>query len=187
MARGRGIGFKLNGARDLGRALQQLPERLAKNTIDRALIRVGGPIADDAARIARANASGSTGKNASKVMVSKKLSRRQRREAGRPDTRTRRTVYIGVRPSPVAHLIEWGTVDRWTTGVGDGRRREGHQEALKRLGFQPAFRGRMEAEPFMRPAWDRGKDKALDDLGRILGEEIEKTARRLARRQAKRR
>lgn len=37
-------------------------------------------------------------------------------------------------------------------------------------------------QAYMRPAWDDGKDKLLDDFGQILGEEIDKTAKRLAKR-----
>jgi HK97 gp10 family phage protein len=41
------------------------------------------------------------------------------------------------------------------------------------------------AQPFMRPAWEGGKDNALKDMGKFLWEEIEKTATRRARKLAK--
>lgn len=40
-------------------------------------------------------------------------------------------------------------------------------------------------QPFMRPAWDAGKDQALDDVKTALGNEIEKAAQRAARKQAR--
>lgn len=156
-----GVTMKLIGAKDLERALLALPERLQKSTIDRALLRVGAPIAADAK--GRVNRAGGKPDVADKIIVSKNLSRRQRRGQTKEDGT--RTIYIGVRPAPHAHLIEFGTGPRYTKAG--------------------AYRGSMPAAPFMRPAWDGGWRPALDDLGKILGEEIEKSARRLAKRQAK--
>jgi HK97 gp10 family phage protein len=42
------------------------------------------------------------------------------------------------------------------------------------------------AQPFLRPAWDANKDGALQTIASQLGEEIEKSAARLARRAARR-
>lgn len=42
------------------------------------------------------------------------------------------------------------------------------------------------AQPYMRPAWDGGKNKALDDIKDGLWKEIEKSAARLAKKAAKR-
>lgn len=41
------------------------------------------------------------------------------------------------------------------------------------------------AQPFMRPAWDGGKDQVLDDIKRELWSEIEKAAKRAARKAAR--
>jgi HK97 gp10 family phage protein len=41
-------------------------------------------------------------------------------------------------------------------------------------------------QPFLRPAWDANKDSALETIASQLGEEIEKSAARLARRAARR-
>lgn len=43
----------------------------------------------------------------------------------------------------------------------------------------------MAAQPFMRPAWDAGKDGALRAIGDDLGSEIEKAAARQARKAAR--
>jgi HK97 gp10 family phage protein len=39
--------------------------------------------------------------------------------------------------------------------------------------------------PFVRPAWDEGRAEALDTIGQELGGEIEKAAKRLAKRRAR--
>lgn len=164
MARRTFIRMQLVGAKELEANLRKLPERLAKNTIDRGLLKVGQPIADDAA----ARAPRGDGKPVAlhtKLAVSKTLSKRQRRQSRRKRP-GERIVYIGVRPSPVAHLIEFGTGPRYTQAG--------------------AYRGMVKPNPFMRPAWDAGKYKALDDFGKILGREIEKSAERLHRRNMKR-
>jgi HK97 gp10 family phage protein len=44
---------------------------------------------------------------------------------------------------------------------------------------------RSPAHPYMRPAWDAGKDRLLDDVMTGLATEIDKTATRLAKRRAK--
>ena len=44
---------------------------------------------------------------------------------------------------------------------------------------------RSRAEPFMRPAWDRTRSEVLDGVTRDLATEIDKTAKRLAKRAAK--
>lgn len=172
--RGKGISFKMVGGKELEAALHALPGELQRPTLEAALMKVAGPIGQAAQ--AAAEASKDTGKNQQKIIVSPKLSRRQRQQAG-PEPRSWTTVYIGVRPSPVAHLIEFGTGPRWTTGGGDARRRRAKRTL--RMGHRPAYRGIMPPSPFMRPAWDGGKMRALDELGVILGQEIEAAARRV--------
>lgn len=41
---------------------------------------------------------------------------------------------------------------------------------------------RTAAQPFLRPAWHGGQDRVLKDVQQMLGEEIEKTAARAAKR-----
>jgi HK97 gp10 family phage protein len=43
----------------------------------------------------------------------------------------------------------------------------------------------MPAQPFMRPAWDKGKEAALEGIGQDLWAEIEKAATRMAKKAAK--
>lgn len=64
-------------------------------------------------------------------------------------------MFIGPGPDPAGHLDEFGTGP-------------GHQ-----------------AQPFMRPAWDQNKTKVLDTIANLTWIEIEKTAKRLAKRSGK--
>jgi len=64
-------------------------------------------------------------------------------------------MFIGPGPDPAAHLQEFGS--------GPGH----------------------HAQPFLRPAWDQNKDKALDTIANLTWVEIEKTAKRLAKKAAK--
>lgn len=154
-----GVRMRLVGARELEANLLELPRRLQSGTLTRALRRVAEPIGDAAKR------NRGEGDLADKIIVARQLSRRQRRQRGRAAPGTK-TIYVGVRPSRHAHLVEFGTGPRYTKSG--------------------AYRGMMPAQPFMRPAWDsQGGRKALDRLGVILGQEIEATARRLARRRAR--
>lgn len=64
-------------------------------------------------------------------------------------------MFIGPGPDPAAHLQEFGS------GPGN------------------------HAQPFLRPAWDQNKDKALDTIANLTWVEIEKAAKRLAKKAAK--
>lgn len=152
------VTMKLVGAPDLMANLKELPLKTQKNVVDRALLKAAEPMHRDAQSRAKRASKGS-GKNARKLIVSKNLSRRQKKGARVP--KSVRVVYVGVRPSPVAHLIEFGTGPRYTKNG--------------------AYRGQMKASPYMRPAFDANWKPALDTLGQILGKEIEAAAARLAR------
>jgi HK97 gp10 family phage protein len=57
--------------------------------------------------------------------------------------------------------------------------------ALSRGLFQEFGTFKMPAHPFMRPAWDANKDRALKIIGTELWVEIKKAAERAARKSAK--
>jgi HK97 gp10 family phage protein len=57
--------------------------------------------------------------------------------------------------------------------------------ALSRGLFQEFGTYKMPASPFMRPAWDANKDKALSIIGTELWVEIRKAGERAARKRAK--
>lgn len=156
------------GAAELAQALRDLgTDRLIKATLKRALLKAGEPVAADArSRAPRSKREGGKPHMADRITVSTTLSRRQRAgSAGYATHDTEARVYIGAAPRGPAVLQEFGTGVR-------------HHKNGKSTGAVPAH-------PFMRPAWEAGKEKVLADFERMLWEQIEKSAERLARRTAK--
>jgi HK97 gp10 family phage protein len=152
---------ELHGAKELEAALNALPKRIGKAAVRRALLKAGKPIAADAA----ARVAVRSGKLKRTIRVSTQLSKRQRRGRARGAVKGRVDVYIGAGPSRHAHLVEFGTAPR--------QQRNGKQV------------GAVAAQPFMRPAWEAGKGRALNSFSKMLWEEIEKAVKRLAKKAAK--
>ncbi|WP_411033838.1 HK97-gp10 family putative phage morphogenesis protein [Shinella sp. BYT-45] len=157
MAR-RGFSVKVEGLRDLEKALGDLPKANAKRVLTKTLKEAGEPVA----RTARALAPKDKLHLSEGIDVTTKLSPRQRR-LNKKESPVE--MYIGPGPDPAAHLDEFGTGDRITE---DGRN----------LGSMPA-------QPFMRPAWDQHKMGVLDTIANRTWWEIEQAARRLAKKAAK--
>lgn len=151
--------FDLQLSGNLKENLQQLPERMQKPVIRRAMLRLAQPMVS----AAQANIGDSvkTGRTQQRIIVSATLSRRQRR--GQVKDKNVITVYMGVQPSRKAHLIEFGSGPRY------------HKTGK--------YVGQMPASPYLRPAFDAGAQPYLQGLGRVIGEEIEKTAARWSRKQ----
>lgn len=179
MARGGGgpIGLSRNnaflqmdviGAAELEAALRELAREAGSRTMhaamQRALMKAGAPVVDDARR--RAQVFNGTGRMASKIKISTTLSRRQRRLQGFGNRHHgTASVYIGAGPRGPAVLMEFGT--------GPRRHKSG-----KSTGAAPA-------QPFMRPAWEAHKQQVLRDFSKLLWIEIQRAAKRAARRKAR--
>lgn len=137
---------KVEGLRELERALKELPRATGKNVLRRALTKAGAPIEADAERLAPVR----TGHLVQSIGTGRKLTRRQRKQH-RPESPVE--VFVGA-AEPKAHLQEFGT------GAGP-------------------------AQPFLRPAFDSNKMRALDMVKTELATEIEKARARLARKAAR--
>lgn len=155
--------MELVGGKELAENLRQLPLSLQKGTVDRALKKAAKPMEDttrgEARKAVRRQSS------APKIASSKKVSRHQKADAARTVKPGDRTIYVGARPSRVAHLLELGTRMRRTK--------------------KGANRGRVTPRPYMEKGFDMEWRTAADAIGTILGQEITKSAARLARRTAK--
>lgn len=174
--KGQLLQMELKGARELAAELREIakensrPDRLIKSTIRRALKKSAAPVAAAAQQLApRSDAEGPH--MADKIKVSTTLSRKQRAQQGfgsRGSLRDKSSIvmYIGAGPKGPAVLAEFGTGPRYTK---DG-----------------AFRGSMPAQPFMRPAWEGGKQGVLNSFVPQLAKEIVRTAERARKRQMKR-
>lgn len=149
--------MKVTGFRDLEKQLAKLPASTAKGVARRVMKRSLAPVAETA------NAFW-PGARDDVFRITSKLARSQpRAKSGRSIV----NMFIGANRAAdggarQAHLIEWGTGPRFQKG---GK-----------------YTGSVAAQPMLTPAWEMHKDTVLRELGRLLGEEIEKS---LARRAAK--
>lgn len=93
---------KIEGLKELDRALKQLPKATAKRVLRAALKKAGQPIAADAA----SRAPRLTGRLAESVTVKTTLTKGQRRKSRKEKGAV--VMFIGA-TRPTAHLIEFGT------------------------------------------------------------------------------
>lgn len=93
--------FKLEGLKELDRALSELPKATARNVLLRTLKEQGQPIAD----AGEANAPRLSGKLADSYTVGTKLSRRQKKQNKKESMIE---VYIGPTPHPKSVQTEFG-------------------------------------------------------------------------------
>lgn len=160
------ISVEISGMVDVARALSEM-SRQAKNRAGRkALITALTPIVEDARRRApkyTGNLAASIGFRYRKFRTGNQTAVIGPRKGFR-DPATKRLAH------KYAHLVEFGHV---IASKKSARGRKGTAG-----GFVPA-------KPFIRPAFEAGRDRAVRDIARVLGSEIELTARRTARRRAK--
>lgn len=162
------VRMELQGEADLVTALRDLPKAsMRRAVIQRAFRKSGLPIV----LAANANLPPAAQRIGIKVEIRAGLSRRQR--AGRRRDPNAVEMFLGTGPSRLSHLFEFGTAPRYTLGKG---------KKIKKAGLR---RGVMKASPYLRPAWDEGSRKMLDEFGRLLWLEIAATAKRFARKQAR--
>lgn len=155
--------MEMLGGRELEAALYGLgQDRLIKATLKRALMKAAQPAAQTASRLAPKE----TGRMAQNVQVSTTLARRQRRGGGYKYNPNTAYVWIGSAPRGPGTLQEFGTGPRY------------HKKTRR-------FTGATPAHPFMRPAWEQHKHQILEDFSRELWIQIDKSAKRLARRSLK--
>lgn len=149
------------GFAELGQALDELEKAATvRSLIQRVLKKAGQPVADHASSLApigpqrHGEGSHKAGRLKLSASVGAKLNRTQKALEKNRDTTSFTQVYIGFGPFVEAITEEFGTV----------------------RGVKP--------HPMLRPAWDAGKDGVLDSIKNDMGEEITKTAARVARRAA---
>lgn len=142
-------GFKLEGFKELDKALGQLPKATAKNALKRTLKKAAEPVLDAIV----SHAPRDTGYLSHSFGISFTLNASQRRLA-RNETKSFAEIYIGTRRGSFAAFHEFGTVE-------------------------------MQPSPFMRPAWEATQDRALNIIKVELAGEIEKAAKRYAKKLAK--
>jgi HK97 gp10 family phage protein len=184
------VKVKVEGLKELDAALGELTKATAKNVLKRVLKRAAQPIAD----AARGKVPVDTGKLRDSIIVGSNLSEVEaagnaayaakmraggsKAEAGaalRAAARAAKAaggdasfaeMFVGPDNRPNAHLVEFGTGERF--------HRSGKSV------------GSVAPQPYMRPAWDGEKGRALEIIKADLGDEIMKAATRAAKRAASR-
>ena len=147
--------FRVEGLKELDKALGQLPRATGKNVLRRVARKALEPIITDA----KGKVHVLSGRLRDSLAVSTKLSRRQKalhKKLVRGD-RSSIEMFAGAGAHlfvPQAIMEEFGTVKRGP-------------------------------HPFLRPAWDGGKMRVLNDIKKDLWAEIKKAADRVARKKAR--
>jgi len=149
--------FKFSGAKELERALNELPKATRKSVLRAALRKAAVPVVNDARRMApRGDEPGY--RMADSITVGAISKRQSRGDAAGG-------VVVGIGPTSNhrhAHLVEFGTGERISkTGKSSGR---------------------MPARPFLRPAWDANRARVFKALKAELWDKLAKAAKRLAKR-----
>jgi HK97 gp10 family phage protein len=159
------MAVKMEGWRELDKALGELPKATGRNAIKRALKTAGQPVlAEMRARAPVASGPYYAGKGDKRRLlqpgrkrdsleISFTLNPVNRREQ-RNERKSFAEIHIGTRRGSTAHFFEYGTYK------------------------QPA-------QPYLAPAWAAKQDDALRILGQQLKVEIEKAAARYAKKMAK--
>ena len=181
---------KVHGLKELEASLKLLDKNATKRTVLRnTLKKAGEPVAeamrsaapvDDGQLAANIEVStkikGEAGKAAyaktmRKTSGDKALARKTLRDARRAVKGTLPPVMMFIGPTvkaPHAHLVEFGTAPHISGGMFSGAQHPG-----------------TAPQPFVRPAWDQGKDATLKRIREEMRSEIGKALKRQAKRQAK--
>lgn len=162
---------KLSGFRELEKALEQLPKAAAKSTLVRTLKKAAQPMADHAAALAPVD----TGELSGSIMVGTKISSKvgakefhevmkaggTRKEAGK-----------------ARHAARAGNADTFAVVYMGPSQAKSKRAGIKRMA-QEFGTVNHAPHPYMRPAWEAGKMKALEDIRRDLASEIMITAKKI--------
>lgn len=147
------MAIKIEGLKDLDKALSELKTYTARRVGGRAAESALEPVAMAARQLAP---------KTFRVAVGKKLTKRQAREVRSAAAEGKHVLTRYVGPwAPHAHLVEFGTVERF-------------HKSGKSV-------GRMPPMPFMRPAWDGAGDQVLKILSEQLRVELDKAIARAAK------
>lgn len=136
--------FKVEGLREIEKALLELPQATRKPTMRRVATKALAPFEE----AAKANAPKLTGDLEASITTGTRLNKRQRR--------------LSRRLGKSAVEVHTGTANQAGVPQEFGTFKE-------------------SAQPFMRPAWDATQGEVLDGVKTLSWEEIEKTAKRVAR------
>ncbi len=153
--------FRIEGLKELDKALGELPRATGKNVLRRVARKALEPIIESA----KANVHVDSGELRDSFAVSTKLSFTQKR--------LHKNMFASERSS-VEMFAGAGAHLRVPQGVFE-------EFGVKRKGKN----NKSTPHPSLRPAWDGGKAGVLNDIKRDLAAEIQKAALRVARKKAR--
>jgi HK97 gp10 family phage protein len=168
---------RVSGLRELDAALGELPKAAARRVVVRVLTKAAEPMAETARTLAPDDPETGAPDLHTSIAVSTKL----RNPAGKQEFAAVMRAG-GSREEAVAALRAARSAggDESFAEVFVGPDKEGSHGVLQEFGT--VHHG---PQPFMRPAFDRHKGQALEIIKRDLGDEILKTAKRIAARKAR--
>lgn len=170
------LSAQILGYKELQKALEQLPKALSDKVVQKALLEVARPIADQAA----ANVSQDQGKLKKSIKALPARTRRQKAKA-----RQGPMVFVGPTwPDGAAgHLVEFGTKAHTIKPKAGGylKFEIGGNTIYVRSAEHPGSR----RKPFLRPAWDINAGRLPTEIGERLWVVILKTARTLRKKAEK--
>lgn len=146
----------LEGFSDLDKALGEFTKATAKGVLRRVLLKAGQPMADTMKALAPDDPGTGGGDLKSSIGVSTKLSKRQ--------ARAHRKIFKNDKASAEAFVGPGPDPAAWNQEFGN-------------VNHGP--------QPFARPAWDQHQRETLEMIKSELAAEIEKTAKRMAKRAAR--
>ncbi len=150
--------MKTQGLADLDRALGELPKATAMNVLKRIAMARLEPMAARARELAPDDPNTQGNDLKGSIAVSAKVGRYARWRGGKKANSVE--IFMGPAGQNGSHAPPQGSLQEF--GTKD-----------------------QSPQPFMRPAWDEGKDALLDGIGKDLGDEITRAGARLAKKQAR--
>ncbi len=161
------VTVKTVGLAELEKALAELPRATAKRVVQRTLLQAAQPIVDRARALVPVRSGGLRDSIQAKLQ--------SKGGAGKAAYAAAMRSGAGAAGAVAAMRdAQRGSSDRSTTEVvvGPGQMPHAHLQEFGTQNHGP--------QPYLRPAWDENKQKALDSIGEIMGAEIMKAARRAA-------
>lgn len=168
-----GVTVKVEGLRELEKALKELPRATAKNVMVRALKAAAEPMVDMAAQ----DAPVLTGRLRDSIAVSSKRPKDDKGAGAKAFGAAMAAGASAGQARQAARAANRGVGGLVEVFIGPGR----NPQAIA----QEFGTSRHPPQPYMRPAWDANKAGILETLKDLTWAEIEKAAKRLAKKQAR--
>lgn len=170
---------RVEGLRELDRALGELPKATGRAVLTRTLKKAGAPIRD----AAQAKAPTDTGALRESIVVS------TLKPKGHSAKKTAFAAAMGAGASrreagAAARSAKAGANESFAEAFVGPLEQRTKKAAIKTI-VQEFGSVDQPGTPYMRPAWDANKNLALDIIKNDLGDEIIKAAKRLAKKAAK--